>query len=230
MAISAPPSGMFSTSIAGAFSTGLTGTVGYRIINLATTATVAARTTAGITETPAASRNYMISNGPVPSSEGRYEILWDDGTNYYAEDLFVDRAISANGVPLFTSPGSQVTYTGPVAQSGDVTLVRGDDYTSADSRALEWTSETASDWPTLTGATIAFTVKSRSVGSSELIEAGSVVTATGASKKVRVELTAVETALAIGNDHAFDVQATLSSGRKVTLVCGKLVVLLDYSA
>ena len=60
---------------------------------------------------------------------------------------------------------------------------------------------------------------------------GSVVTATGSSKKVRVEPTAAQTGALNRGDHPFDVQATLSGGRKVTLVpASTLTVIEDYSA
>lgn len=226
------PSTTFSTA-AGGFATGLTGTIGYRIVNLTTLATTVARTTAGISETPASSGNYVVSS-TAPSAEGRYAIVWDNGTvspsTVVAEDLLVDVAVTDNGVPLFATPGAHVTYTGPVATNGDITIVRGDDYSNTDGRGLEWTTTSASEWPTLTGATVTFTVKSRSAGTTELTVTGTVVTATGAAKSVRVELTAGQTALAVGNDHAFDVQATLAGGRKVTLVRGTLAVLQDYAA
>ena len=131
------------------------------------------------------------------------------------------------GAALGRIGSGQVTTTSPVAVSGDVTIVRGDDYNSADGRALDWTDVSAA-WPDLTGASVLVTVQT--TGSAQWTKAGSVVTPTGASKKVRVEPTAADTAtFAGGASYPFDVQATLSSGRKVTLLRGTWYVLADYS-
>jgi hypothetical protein len=109
---------------------------------------------------------------------------------------------------------SAVTVTGPVAEGGEVEIVKGDDYAAADGRALEWTSTT---WPNLTGATITFRVLQQIRDDVLLTKAGSVVTPTGTAK-VRVELTAAETGALSAGGHRFEVVATLSSGRVATLV------------
>lgn len=122
--------------------------------------------------------------------------------------------------------GGHVTYTGPVAPAGNVTVIRGDDYNQADGRALEWSTVTEGEWPDLTGATIGMKIETHA-GGDVLTVAGSVATATGASKRVRAQLSSGQTsAFAVGS-YAFDVQATLASGRKVTLVRGTLTVLED---
>lgn len=130
---------------------------------------------------------------------------------------------------LGTSTSATITYTGPVATSGDVTIVHGDDYNNTDSRALEWSTTDTATWPDLTAATITLTVKAHAGGAAELTKTGTVVTPTGATKKVRVELTAANTtSLALGS-HKFDVQATLASGRIATLITGTLNVLPDQT-
>lgn len=139
----------------------------------------------------------------------------------------LDAAISSRAA----SGAGVVTLISPVALGGDLSIVRGDDYNNTDGRALEWSTTDASTWPDLTGAAILFTAKNSSGGT--LVKAGIVVTPTGATKKVRVELTAAETgALVTGkNAYAFDVQATLQgSSRKVTLVRASMTVLVDYAA
>lgn len=125
---------------------------------------------------------------------------------------YIDVAISSR-----MSSGGSVTYTGPVAISDDATIVRGMDYYSADGRALEWSTTLEATWPTLTGATINFY-------SSLLDKAGTVVTGTGATKKVRVELSAAETLAATLGTAAFKVVATLSNGHKVDLVSATIAI------
>ena len=117
------------------------------------------------------------------------------------------------GAALGRIGSGQITTVSPVAQSGDVETIMGDDYSSTDARALDWT-DTSASWPTLTDATIAVTI--RGVSS----YAGSVVTATGDSKKVRLELTDVQTAAIPAGWYPFQVIATLTSGNVVTLVEG----------
>ncbi|OQC57681.1 MAG: hypothetical protein BWX54_01134 [Verrucomicrobia bacterium ADurb.Bin018] len=83
---------------------------------------------------------------------------------------------------------------------------------------------------TLTSATIAFTVKRNGV--TLISTAGSVITATGATKHVHVELTAAQTGLLpVGvKSCQYDVQATLAtSNRIVTLARGDVTVLEDYT-
>lgn len=116
-----------------------------------------------------------------------------------------------------------ITVTSPVASSGTVSIIRGDDYLAADGRALDWT-DSGGTWPDLTDATITLTVKG-----ALLAKTGSVVTPTGDGKKVRVALTNSDTAsLPIGT-WDYDVQATLSSGAVVTLVRSTFTVVEDYT-
>lgn len=58
--------------------TGLTGTVGVRLINDLTDVETMARTTAGISEVPAGSGHYLFKGtGPAP---GDYSVVWDTGS------------------------------------------------------------------------------------------------------------------------------------------------------
>ena len=118
----------------------------------------------------------------------------------------------------------QIITTSPVSQSGDITLARGDDYYAADNRALDWTEGAASAWPTLTGATISVEFE----GPNEELAAiaGSVVTPTG-TKKVRLELSAVQTAGFAAGVTDIRVKATLSNTHVVTLVTGRANILDD---
>ncbi len=89
------------------FATGLTGTIGVRIVDNAGATTVA-RATAGIHEYPAASGVYYVSL-TAPSTAGQYSVLWDNGAttpgNVATEDLIV-------------------TYTPLVAPTGSLYITR----------------------------------------------------------------------------------------------------------
>lgn len=124
-----------------------------------------------------------------------------------------------------------VTVSAPVnADATLLTLVRGDDYDDAESRELEFSG---TDWPVLTSADITMTI--RRAGTVVLSKAGSVVTGTGTTKTVKVELTSAETSLfSVGTRiYDFDVQATIpqspSGEHIVTLARGKVTVLEDYT-
>lgn len=133
-----------------------------------------------------------------------------------------------------TIGGGKIIHRGPVTSDGHITIVRGDDYNVASGQPLEWT-DTGGSWPTLTGASISFTARVKNangtIGSVVMTTAGSVVTGSGANKKVRVEpLKAATGALTPGNrNHRFDVQATLSTGEVITLVMGEMTVLEDIT-
>ena len=193
------------------------------------------------------SRLAGASYSAPPSAASVADAVWDEATADHAATGTTGKALAnagsaadplTNTVPgtyasgtagaaLGRIGGGQITTTSPVAVSGDVTIVRGDDYNAADGRALDWTDVSAA-WPDLTGATIAVTVQT--TATTTWTKAGSVVTPTGSGKKVRVEPTAADTAtFAGGASYPFDVQATLSSGRKVTLLRGTWYVLADYS-
>ncbi len=93
------PSSSFEVVAAG-FATGLTGTIGVRIIDNAG-ATTTARVTAGIAEYPAGSGIYAKTL-TAPAVAGQYTILWDNGAttpgNVAAEDLVVTSS------PTYTAP------------------------------------------------------------------------------------------------------------------------------
>ena len=122
----------------------------------------------------------------------------------------------------------QITTISPVARDGSLTIVRGDDYHAADGRALDF-ADASAQWPDLTGAVITFRAR---YGSHLFDKAGSVLVASGANKKIRVELARQQTdALIIGSaPYRFDIEATLASGRVVTLLRGTMTVLEDQRA
>lgn len=99
MSVTAAPSASFEAVAAG-FATGLTGTIGVRLIDNAG-ATTTARSTASITEYPAGSGIYAKTM-TAPATAGQYTIVWDNGAttpgNVATEDLIVT---------------SSTTYTAP---------------------------------------------------------------------------------------------------------------------
>jgi hypothetical protein len=109
--------------------------------------------------------------------------------------------------------------------SGDLTIVRGDDYTAASGRILpSWSSD---DW-TVFDLTHAeeVTFRARSKYSSTVFEkAADVLSGT----LVRVQLTSAETSVfALGQRlYDFDLQAILGSGDVITLAQGQINVKLD---
>jgi len=167
----------------------------------------------------------------IPSAASVSDAVWDELLSGHVVAGSAGAYLAASGAggdPLLnTVPGSypsgsagdalgrigsgQITTVSPVAQDGAVETVQGDDYDNTHGRALDWTDDSAA-WPELTSATIAVVI-GRAL---ELV--GSVVTATGASKKVRVELTDVQSAAIRVGVHRFQVIATLSDDDVITLV------------
>lgn len=120
----------------------------------------------------------------------------------------IDATISSRATPFL--PGT-VTVTSPVLSAGRLSLVQGDDYKAADSRALIFTS---SDWPSLTGAAISLELRN-SPTATPTSYAGTATSATTA----QIELAGTQTAVLDGA-YRFDVVATLSGGNVVTLTNG----------
>lgn len=154
-----------------------------------------------------------------------------------------------NDVPGVYAPGSagyvlgrigtaEIVTPGPVSvDGGTLTLVRGDDYSSEESRELSFSS---SDWPDLTGAVITMTVRRRAeaFGSGSdgvlftLDDTPGERSAGGDPQSVTFEPTNAMTDDLLPGDSTgkFDIQATLSpSGRVVTLSTGLVTVTEDQT-
>lgn len=168
-----------------------------------------------------------------PTAAALADAVWDEGIAGHATAGSTGQALTAAGAasnPLLDQvPGAyasgtagaalgrigsgQIATVAPVGQGGIVTLIPGDDYKTADGRALEWT-DTNAGWPDLNG-TIAFVCGAVSA-------AGSIITATGAGKKVRVQLTAAETTALPQLLTAYAVRMTQSDGDVITLAQGQM--------
>jgi hypothetical protein len=171
------------------------------------------------------------ATGDVPTSEDVADAVWDELLSGHVAAGSAGEALAASGSssdPLLNQvPGSyasgtagdalgkigsgQITTVSPVSQGGEVETIQGDDYDNEYGRAIDWTDVSAA-WPELTGATITVVI------GSALELAGSVVTATGASKKVRVELTRNQSAAIRAGRHPYQVIATLTDDTVITLV------------
>jgi hypothetical protein len=107
MSIYALPGATFEAALDGA-PTGLTGTLGVRILDTPAGTSILARTTAGIVEQPAGSGLYAVAL-TAPSTAGTYSVVWDTGggsPTYAREDLVVTVTIPA---PVATSGPSYTT-------------------------------------------------------------------------------------------------------------------------
>lgn len=113
MSIYAVPSTTFQATLTGA-PTGLTGTLGVRVLNLAVTppSVAVARTTSGIEEEPDGTGIYTATL-TAPSAVGNYLVVWDTGgsltpANSTSEELFVT---GTPPTPVTASTGSQASMT-----------------------------------------------------------------------------------------------------------------------
>jgi hypothetical protein len=117
-----------------------------------------------------------------------------------------------------TEAGFSITVVSPVSQNGRrLEVVCGDSYSDTNGRAIDFSS---ADWPTLTGASVDFNVTSTS--GDPFTWDMTVVTGTG-TKKVRLELTAAQTAAKSAGTYSYNVVATLASD-VMTLVRGTMVI------
>ena len=123
--------------------------------------------------------------------------------------------------------GTTITVTAPVAAGGDVTIYIGDDYNNTDSRALDWSS---AGWPDLTSATpITLTAYRATTASADWSITGTAPTAGVGTQTVRFQPTNANTDDLRPGAFTFQIEATLSSGRIVTLVEATLTAKADIA-
>lgn len=120
----------------------------------------------------------------------------------------------------------RIVTIAPLSVDGQsLTVVRGDDYHADDGRALDFT-DADNAWPSLAGAVVRFTVRFADRSFRKL---ATVMAASGPAR-IRLELTQAETAdFPITRGSPFDLEATLASGRAITLLLGTLRVLEDVT-
>ena len=214
------PSAVFE-AVATGFATGLTGTLGVRLLSSAG-ATITARTTGGITEDIAASGIYR-ANITAGAAAGHQLIVWDNGASQFAvESILVASAATLVGNAIM-SPKVAV-----------ISIVQADDYSAADGRAFDFADATLPSLD-LTGATIVMRLEERDADgvfvAFSTLGTGSVITASGATRVVRVVMSSAQTAVLLvsSSRYIYSVEATLASGRKVSLWRGGVVVLENNS-
>jgi hypothetical protein len=105
---------------------------------------------------------------------------------------------------------STVVVASPVATSGDITIIVGDDYLAVDGRALSWTGK---NWPFLTGGSVIVAINGKSY----------IATIT-TSSRVQLELTRAQTSAMVAGLSKFAIIATLPNGDVATLVNGKCTI------
>jgi len=130
------------------------------------------------------------------------------GADPLLNDVPGDYPQGTGGWALGRVKGELITTSVPVASNGKVTIDSGDDYKTADGRALQWQSD---DWSSLSGATIELAL------SSGLKTPGSISGTT-----VSVELTAAQTRKLRGK-YRYALEAA-KDGRQRTLAVGTFEV------
>jgi hypothetical protein len=126
-------------------------------------------------------------------------------------------ASGSAGAALGRIGSASVTIVSPVADTGEISLVYGDDYLLADARALTFTG---TNWPTITAGTIALIVSTPSA----VVSVAGVVTGAAACY---VPLTSTQVNSFGVGVWTYDLQVTLSNTHVVTLQQGTLMVTAD---
>ena len=201
----------------------------YRILN-PDKSVFSARTNTGVTELVASSGVYGVEIADV-TIIGK-TIVWDiDGTSKTASETIYTSEVDVsqiNWTDLWgTMPtGTNVNVIAPVYTSGNIEIVRGDDYATPESRQLEWTDPNGI-WPDLTGVGITYMLTIYRQGEIELQTAA--VAYDIANTKLVAQLSSTDTeSLTVGRSQ-FDIQATFPSGRIATLILGTATVVRDYT-
>ena len=204
-------------------------------------------TTASVTLIEIGDGEYAIAFTPTTAARWRARVTYNAGGVFRdfletydvlpaaADPAAIADALAAvqttvDGVAAMTdvatstraTPGAYVAAGGTVATNGDITIRRGNAYLNADGLALPWSS---SSWPVLTSATITLQAESAYDDRVTFSAAGAVVTATGTTKAVRVELSEAQTTALTAGDWTYVVHAVLASGNDVELASGAMTVL-----
>jgi hypothetical protein len=180
--------------------------------------------------------NYDASTDSLEAIRDRGDQAWTTGTggggggggDPLASAVPGSYAPGTAGYRLGQIGAAEVTVTSPIAADGALTLVAGDDYSAADGRAIQ-IANTAGTWPNLTGASVNLTAIRN--GTTILSFSGSIVTPTGSQL---VTFAPARESLPTPSDAAesweylYGVQATLASGRRVTLQTGRLTLIRGH--
>jgi len=128
-----------------------------------------------------------------------------------------------------------ITVTSPVATDGDVDIIQGDTYATADGRALVWTSASYTG-PSLVDATAKFRAIPSNLyekGSGEAsLDKAATIGIDGDTVTFTVELTAAETGdldTISPRTYAYEIEVTLASGNVYTYAQGTMTVTRDVT-
>lgn len=102
----------------------------------------------------------------------------------------------------------------PASTSQLIRVIRGDDYLTADGRALDIALYTTVD---LTGATLAFNARLKYNGSVPISIPATVLGSGTLYQSASVEMTSVQTSAFSIGEYSFEIEATLTSGSRVTV-------------
>lgn len=190
---------------------------------------------------------YSLVTAPLTSSQTGAAVL-DATTASHATAGTIGAAIGTAGSaadPLTNAvPGSyasgtagyylgrlasaSITVSAPVLTSGNISIIRGDSYYSADARALIWT---ITGLPTidLTGATTTFAAKQNNSSLTKTNSSSPGVTASFSSGTLTltVELASADTSTLSQGDYRFDIQTLFSNAHVETWVQGTMTVVPD---
>jgi len=120
---------------------------------------------------------------------------------------------------ILSQTAPNVTITSPIVSDGTTSIIRGDDYRSADGRALVYT-DSGSNFPDNSTVQWIAYLNNNAV----LTKTGTLSPATGANKSVTVELTNTDTAALTQNLYDYALVFTWPDTHSATLVTGKLFV------
>ncbi|MCP4782777.1 MAG: hypothetical protein GY878_04400 [Fuerstiella sp.] len=177
-----------------------------------------------------ASANLDAQLGTVDTVVGAVKVKTDQLTFTSANSVDATAAVSVDTSSIANAViagigGTAVTISSVVATDGTtITIVQGDDYNSSESRQITWAGATADQWPSLSGATLSLTASNRL---DSLTVVPTITSPTG-TQAFQLELTKDQTNIGSGR-YQYDVQATLASGRVVTLLSGEMIVKKSYT-
>lgn len=182
-----------------------------------------ARTAAGVRELGRGDYEVPFT---LPALWAGY-IEWDTGGGSPVAIREEVNVVDPGAAALAAATGVNVTYLGPVAQTGAISVLAGDDYYTADGRSLTWVDGTGTSWPNLAGGSVQLLLHPVAAAVAAPAPYTAVIEQpTGVGKVVHVEWSAAQTtALALGNHgYNYDLVATLANGRKATLASGRVDV------
>jgi hypothetical protein len=184
----------------------------------------------GITIAHSSGGRYRItktlSGSAVTGAWGGTVVYDDEAGLVRRQTIDFTVVTAAQADPAGALSGATIETGSPVAVTGEVDIYRGDAYATADSRELPWeiTGSLALTLPDLTGATITLYATHLENKRASFTASGSVVTPTGATREVLVQLTSAQTDDLLDGDYAYSVVAVPTSGRPLTLAADTLTV------